>query len=197
MKALIITMVAAALVKLAPTGDLPYEPKYKDKVNEAYSFVKQNKMDTTVCFLVDMREHMGKKRFAIWDFKGDSVQREMVVMHGSAGTQGREFSWPDKPVFSNVPGSNASSLGRYRVGKRSYSNWGINIHYKLHGLDSTNNNAYRRIVVLHSYWGVDQSELYPESGPYSLGCPMVSNEDMTYLDSLLKKKKDVMMWMYY
>ena len=197
MKTLILTIVGAALVKLASTGELPYEPNYKDKIEQAYSFVKERNMDTTVCFLLDMRVHMGKKRFAIWDFIGDSIQREMVVMHGSAGTQGREFSLPDKPVFSNVPGSNASSLGRYKLGRRSYSNWGINIHYKLHGLDSTNNNAFKRIVVLHSYWGVNQEEAYPESGPNSLGCPMVSNEDMTYLDSLLKKKKDVMMWMYY
>lgn len=196
MKALLTILVGAALVKLTPTGDVPYEPKYKEKLVSAKSFIKTNNLDSTVCFLIDMNEHMGKKRFAIWDLKGDSLLREMIVTHGSAGSKGLDFSQPDKPVFSNIPSSYASSLGKYKIGKRSYSNWGINIHYKLHGLESTNNNAFRRIIVLHSYREVNEEEVYPDSPPYSLGCPMVSNEDMTYLDSLLKTKKDVMMWIY-
>jgi hypothetical protein len=52
-----------------------------------------------------------------------------------------------KPVYSNVVGSNCTSLGKYKIGKRSYSNWGINIHYKMHGLESSNSNAFKRHVV--------------------------------------------------
>ena len=201
MKASIILMIGAALVKLFPAGEFEspevYQPKYSTKSQEAFKYAKKHNMDTTVCFLLDMKEHMGKRRFAVWNMQGDTIQREMIVTHGSAGSKGLKVSGPDSPVFSNIPGSYCSSLGKYRVGKRSYSNWGINVHYKLHGLDSTNNNAFRRIVVLHSYAMVSPDEVYPEVPPYSLGCPMVSNEDMTYLDSLLKKKKDVLMWMYY
>ena len=51
--------------------------------------------------------------------------------------------------------------------------------------------------MLDSFVGVNQYEIYPEQAPYSLGCPMVSNEDMAYLDELLKTKKNVMMWIYY
>ena len=199
MKAAIILMVGAALVKLFPkTGEfVSTNPDYKSKSTTAFSYAKANKMDTTVCFLIDMRIHSGRRRFAVWDFKGDSVMQEMIVAHGSAGVKGLPESKADLPIFSNIPGSYASSLGKYRIGKRSYSNWGINVHYKLHGLDSTNSNVFRRIVVLHSYLGVDQAEVYPEEPPTSLGCPMVSNEDMRCLDTLLKQKKDVLMWIYY
>ena len=196
MKSFALIFIVAGLVKLTTSEEVVYEPDYAGKKTSAYSFVKAKKMDSTICFLIDMKAHMGNKRFAIWDFKGDTILREMIVTHGAAGVKGLPFSTAEKPVFSNVPGSNASSLGKYRVGARSYSNWGINVHYKLHGLEPTNNNAFRRIVVLHSYFDVSKEEVYPDSPPYSLGCPMVSDEDMTYLDSLLKKKKDVMMWFY-
>ncbi|MBI34252.1 MAG: peptidase [Flavobacteriales bacterium] len=200
MKMMLLYVLIAGLIgltKIEETREELYCPNYSIKSYEAMDFVKKNKMDSTVCFLIDMKVHSGKKRFAIWDLVGDSALREIVVSHGSAGAKGLEFSEADKPIFSNIPSSYASSLGRYRIGKRSYSNWGINVHYKLHGLDSTNNNAFKRIIVLHSFIGVNQSEVYPEEAPYSLGCPMVSNEDMTYLDELLKTKKNVLMWIYY
>lgn len=199
MKTTILLIAGVFLTKLFPNGETKMlnHPEYSSKLKEAKEFIHRNKMDSTVCFLIDMKVHSGKKRFAVLDLKKDSILREMIVCHGSAGSKGLESSGPDTPIFSNTPSSYASSLGKYRVGKRSYSNWGINVHYKLHGLDSTNNNAFKRIIVLHSFIGVNQSEVYPEAPPYSLGCPMVSNEDMTYLDDLLKTKKNVLMWIYY
>ena len=199
MKATIVFIAGVFLTKLFPNGETEVlnQPEYSSKLKEAKEFVHRNKMDSTVCFLIDMKVHSGKKRFAVLDLKKDSILREIIVCHGSAGSKGLASSRPDTPIFSNIPSSYASSIGKYRVGKRSYSNWGINVHYKLHGLDSTNNNAFRRIIVLHSFVGVNQSEVYPEAAPYSLGCPMVSNEDMTYLDNLLKTKRNVLLWIYY
>jgi hypothetical protein len=199
MKATIIIIVVATLAEIFSTDleEVVYTPNYASKSFVAKQFAQKNKMDSTVCFLIDMKAHSGKKRFAIWDLNGDSTIREMIVCHGSAGAKGLPISSADSPVFSNIPSSYASSLGKYRVGKRSYSNWGINIHYKLHGLESTNSNAFRRIIVLHSFIGVGSSEVYPEGAPSSLGCPMVSNQDMTYLDNLLKKKKNILLWIYF
>lgn len=199
MKATIIILVAAALAKIFSIDleEVVYTPNYASKSFAAKQFAQKNKMDSTVCFLIDMKAHSGKKRFAVWDLNGDSTRREIIVCHGSAGAKGLPISSADSPVFSNIPSSYASSLGKYRVGKRSYSNWGINIHYKLHGLESTNSNAFRRIIVLHSFIGVSSSEVYPQASPYSLGCPMVSNQDMIYLDNLLKKNKNILLWIYY
>mgnify|MGYP001756098008 CR=1 FL=1 len=85
-----------------------------------------------------------------------------------------------KPVFSNVEGSYCSSLGKYKVGIRSYSKWGINVHYKLHGLEVTNNNAFKRYIVLHSYTPMPEMEVYPLHLPLGIsqGCPVISDEVM-------------------
>ena len=96
--------------------------------------------NTNYCFLVDFSIHSGKRRFFVWDFKGDSVKYASLCAHGYG-----KNSTVSKPVFSNVEGSYCSSLGKYKVGIRSYSKWGINIHYKLHGLEATNDNAFKRV----------------------------------------------------
>jgi hypothetical protein len=96
-------------------------------------------------------------------------------------------------------GSNCTSLGKYKIGKRSYSNYGINIHYKLHGLESTNSNAFKRQVVLHSYNYVSETEIYPEhlTMGMSLGCPVVANGIMKQIDALLQKtKKPTLLWIF-
>jgi len=103
------------------------------------------------------------------------------------------------PVFSNIEGSYCSSLGRYKVGVRSYSKWGINVHYKLHGLEATNNNAFKRVVVLHSYDLIPVVEIYPAHLPLGMsqGCPVIANDVMRRVDKLLKdEKKPLLLWVY-
>jgi len=164
------------------------------KINEAYTYCKKQKLDTGIAFFVDMSIHSGKNRFFIYDFQQKKITQSSLCCHG----MGKE-STCEQPVFSNVSGSNCTSLGKYKTGIRSYSNWGINIHYKLHGLESTNSNAFQRIVVLHSYDLIEENEIYPEHLPmgWSQGCPVVSNNLMTSVDQLLKtKKKPVLLWIY-
>ncbi len=165
------------------------------KADTALVFCKNKEFDTSFCILVDMKIHSGKNRFFIWDFKKDTIMHAGLCCHGAGGE-----SSGSQPVFSNTPGSNCTSLGKYKIGIRSYSNYGIRVHYKLHGLEKTNNNAYKRIVVLHSHNPVPDYEIYPFHLPmgYSLGCPVISNELMTTLDGLLKKAgKPVLLWIYY
>ena len=166
-------------------------PVLKKKVAEARQFIKENKYDDNYCILIDMALPINKKRLFVCNPKKDSILYKALVCHGS----GKE-STMEKPVFSNEIGSNCTSLGKYRMGKRAYSNWGIHIHYKMHGLDSTNNNAYKRIIVLHSY----QHSPCDENDPpvmASQGCPVVCNETMIYLDSLFQRStKPVLMWIY-
>jgi hypothetical protein len=130
----------------------------------------------------------------VWDFAKDTIKYESLCCHG----YGRE-STQSKPVFSNVEGSYCSSLGKYKIGIRSYSKWGINVHYKLHGLEKTNSNAFQRQIVLHAHTPVPDREIYPTHLPlgWSQGCPVISNEVMRNVDTLLKAaKKPVLMWMY-
>ena len=166
------------------------------KADTAEAYCREHKMNTEFCFLIDMSIHSGKYRLFAWDFKNREVLFSGLCCHGAGGESTRE-----KPEFSNVSGSNCTSLGKYKLGIRSYSNWGINIHYKMHGQEETNSNAYKRIVVFHSYTPVPDYEIYPHHLPlgWSLGCPVVSDNIMRQADKLLKgvdTKEPVLMWIY-
>ena len=164
------------------------------KAAEARSYCRANGMNTDFCFLVDFGTHSGKKRFYVWDFNSGSVLCSSLCAHGYG-----QNSTASEPVFSNVPGSYCSSLGKYKVGARSWSQWGINVHYKLHGLEPTNDKAYERIVVLHSFDPVPEVETYPVHLPLGMsqGCPVVSNQTMKAIDRMLKEsKKPALLWIY-
>lgn len=164
------------------------------KAQQAFEYCQQHALNTNYCILIDMSIHSGKNRMFVWDFNQNKQIHQSLCSHGVG-----LGSTQEKPVFSNVSGSYCTSLGKYKIGIRSYSNYGINIHYKLHGLEATNSNAYKRIVVLHSYNYVPQYEIYPEHLPmgYSLGCPVINNTVMTTVDSLLKKEKiPILLWVY-
>lgn len=164
------------------------------KIVEAKNYCMKNKMNTSFCFLVDLSIHSGKNRFYIYDFKLNKITSSGLVCHGIG-----KNSTSQKPVYSNEIGSNCTSLGKYKVGKRAYSNWGINVHYKMHGLEKSNSNAYKRFVVLHSYDYVPEAEIYPShlTMGWSLGCPVVSNSLMNKIDKLLQNtKKPTLIWIF-
>ena len=127
---------------------LAFRQRLKAKADSAYSFAKENDLDIKHAFLVDFSLHSGKDRFFVWNFEADTVMLSSLCAHG-VGKGNNRSSYTDIK-FSNVEGSYTSSLGKYRTGIRSYSQWGINVHYKLHGLEKTNDNAFKRIVVLHN-----------------------------------------------
>src|SRR5262249_27566158 len=56
--------------------------------------------------------------------------------------------------FSNEPHSNATSAGAYVTGERYVGGHGQSL--RLEGLDSTNDNAANRAIVVHSAWYVSQ-----------------------------------------
>ena len=166
------------------------------KADTAMIYCVENKMNADICFLIDMSIHSGKYRFYAWSFTEGKVLFSGLCCHGMGGN-----STVETPEFSNISGSNCTSLGKYKLGIRSYSQWGINIHYKMHGLESTNNNAYSRYVVLHSFSSVSDNEIYPQHLPlgWSLGCPVISDNTMRKVDELLKdlkSEKPVLLWIY-
>lgn len=164
-----------------------------EKLQEAYIFCKKNQLDTAICIMVDMSIPSGKNRLFVYDFRQKKVIISGLCAHGVGGG-----STATKPVFSNEVGSNCTSLGKYKVNNRSYSNWGINIHYKMYGLEKTNSNAFKRIIVLHSYTPVPNYEIYPQTlFGQSAGCPVISDDTMSKIDKLLiRKRKAVLLWIY-
>jgi hypothetical protein len=168
------------------------------KAKEALIFCEANDYNTDYCILIDMKIHSGKHRMFVYDLKNQKVERSAMCAHGCGKEDKR--STGSQPIFSNEDGSLLTSLGKYRIGIRSYSQWGINVHYKLHGLEESNNNAFKRIIVLHSHTPLSSTEIFPDHLPmgWSFGCPVTDDDSMIYLDRKLKStKKSVLLWIYY
>jgi len=163
------------------------------KMEEALQYAKSNKMDTTVCILVDFSQPSHVQRMSVVDLQTKSIISRGQVSHGMGTTH---FSI--KPRFSNIVGSHLSSLGKYRIGDRGWSTWGIHVKYLLHGLEPTNSNALKRNVVLHS-WEAIPDEIdrrRPRAAAQGYGCPAVSNKYMKHLDKVLSHKKNVLLWIF-
>ncbi len=169
----------------------------KLKAQKAKEFIADNGYSANVCILVDMSIHSGKKRLFLYDLKKDSVLLSGLCSHGCCEHNWGSDQTKTNPKFNNIPDSHCSSLGKFKIGKRGYSQWGIHVNYKLHGLESTNSKAYKRYIVLHSWDMVPERELYPSGTPEGWGCPAVSNNTMRKLDEQLKKEsKPVLLWIY-
>lgn len=171
------------------------EKNYQKFHQEAKHFIKKNQYHPDFYILVDLNIHSGKNRFFVYDFKQQKNTLEALTTHGSCDQFESNPTKHHNVKFSNEKNSHCSSQGKYRIGKRDYSSWGINIKYWLHGLEKSNDQAEKRLVVLHSWGAVQDFETYPLYAPLSWGCPAVSNEKMKVLDEMLKPiKKPVLLW---
>ncbi|MGK4569232.1 murein L,D-transpeptidase catalytic domain-containing protein [Flavobacterium sp. 3HN19-14] len=168
---------------------------YTAKNTEALAFCKKNNFNEDYYFLIDLSIHSGKNRFFIYDFKQQKITNQNLVTHGSCDVlDDNDQKW-EKAKFNNQDNSHCSAKGKYKIGKRDTSGWGIKIKYWLHGLEPTNNNAIGRVIVLHSWEAVSDKEVYPNYSPLSWGCPAVSDAFMTKLDAKLQKsEKPVLLW---
>lgn len=168
---------------------------YDSKNAEALQFCRENGYNEDYYFLIDLSLHPGRNRFFVYDFKQKKIAEKNLVTHGSCDVFDENVDKWEKAKFSNRTDSHCSMKGKYKIGKRDYSSWGIKVKYWLHGLEQSNANAEKRVVVLHSWEAVDHEEIYPKLSPLSWGCPAVSNDFMKTLDAKLKlTKKPVLLW---
>lgn len=177
--------------------DITAHKRLLQKAKEAKSFCIKNNYNTDLCILIDLSIHSGKQRAFLWNLKKDSIISSGLCAHGCGSNPWGETTTKEKPAFSNTPDSHCSSLGKYKIGKRGYSQWGINVNYLLHGLETTNSNALKRQIVLHSWSDVSDKEVYPNGTPEGWGCPAIGNELMKVIDEKIKKtEKPVLLWIY-
>ena len=192
-----LTTIALFLVLICSNNPVntPSVKDYSTTHSEALQFCKKNNFNQTYYFLIDLSIHSGKNRFFVYDFKTQKITSKSLVTHGSCDViEDNPEKW-DKAKFSNKINSHCSMKGKYKIGKRDYSSWGIHIKYWLHGLESSNKNAVDRVVVLHSWDAVSDTEIYPNVSPLSWGCPAVSNTFMQLLDNQLKNTSTpVLLW---
>lgn len=169
----------------------------EDKAAQAEAFCQQEGYNTDFCILIDMSLHSGFDRLFVYDLKADSILDQGLCAHGCGQAEWGEDETKTNPVFSNTPESHCSSLGKYRIGDRGYSSWGIHVNYKLHGLEESNSNAFERYIVLHSWEAVPEQELFPLGTPEGWGCPAISNALMHRIDERLQATElPVLMWIY-
>jgi len=160
------------------------------KAAEMRKFLQGKKYNQEICFLVDMKLASGTSRFFVYDLPGDHVLFSGLVAHGSCG---RNFSL--SPSFSNMVGSRCTSLGKYFIGKSYQGTFGK--AYKLYGLDSSNDNAFKRNIVLHAFSYVPEWETDPYPICNSSGCPMVAEGFLKKLGPILEwSKTPVILWIF-
>ena len=153
-------------------------------------FSAQKGYSTKYCFLINMALPSGKKRFFIYDMEKDSILHAGLVAHGSCRTR-----FLADANFSNTPECGCSAKGKYKVGYAYKGRFGK--AFKLHGLDTTNSNAFKRNIVLHAYSCVPDEETYPQPICNSLGCAMTSHKFLNMAAEYIEKeRKPILLWIY-
>lgn len=191
---LLATAVLLILKFVRPQHDVSKEMAVRFILNsdKAKEFLKDHPdFNQDVVFLADMAIKSRYNRFYVYDVKNDRILHEGLVAHGKGSNTGTY----GELQFSNVEGSNMTSLGNYKVGVDYVGRFGKS--YKLHGLDKTNDQAFTRYVVLHTYTFMPHEEqLVPIIN--SEGCPMVSKETFKILEKIIDhSKKPILLRIYY
>lgn len=174
-----------SLVQLARSSAFAYNKQ----ISEAKLFVNKNNYNKQFCFFVDMSLPSGSPRFFIFDLKKDSIVNAGLVAHGNCNQY-----WLEGRKYGNVIGCGCTSLGKYRIGKSYYGKFGL--AYKLYGLDSTNNNAFSRYIVLHSHSCVPEIERQDDICQ-SNGCPTVNPSFLKILQAKVDVSgQSVLLWIF-
>ncbi len=112
--------------------------------------------------VIDFASHSKNRRFFIMDMEGGEMT-SYPIAHGKKSDPNDDGR---ATLFSNVNGSNMSSVGYYLTGETYIGGNGRSL--RLDGLSSTNSNARERLVVIHGAAYVSDGR--PKQG-MSLGCP--------------------------
>lgn len=180
-------LIGSAHKEYTPAPDL--KEKTALKASEAKSFVVKNKYNESVCFLIDMSLPSGQNRFFVYGLDKDSLLNSGLVAHGNCN----QF-WLEGRKYGNTVGCGCTSLGKYKIGNPYNGRFGL--AFKLYGLENTNDKAFARFVVLHSYDGVPEMEVKDDICQ-SNGCPMVSPGFLKRLEKIINgSKKPILLWIY-
>jgi hypothetical protein len=152
----------------------------------ALEFCKKHNLNTDYCVFVDFSKHAGKKRYVLYDLNDREVVCSSVCANGL-----------NRNEFSNVEGSNLSSLGKYEVtsivGRMSIGEECIIIN----GLESTNSNARKRQILIHSYKDVYYN---PGTYPFNVFRKSLSHGCFVINKRAFKKTKQIakpmLLWAY-
>ena len=174
----------------ASTSVSEEEQRLQTHAAQLLTYAKQKTYATDLAFMVDMKQSSGSNRFYVYSFQKKKVLHKGLVTHGNCGE-----AFLTERRYGNTAGCNCTSLGKYKIGNKYYGRFGL--AYKLHGLESTNNKAFERFVVLHAHSCVPDEEVKPYPICQSNGCPTVSPNFLQTLAKYIdQSKKPVLLWIY-
>ncbi len=176
---------------------LPEWPDHKEyrtieeRAEKALAFARRHNMNEHYALFVDYSIPSGTPRLFVWDFQKKKIVASTYVMHGPGGG-----STDEQPRFSNTPGSECSSLGRFLVTKKHGTR--LKRSFRLKGMDMDNQSAYARGLMIHSSLWVDRNcwkHHIPLRRSSSKGCVTVSTRGMSYLWELVnREQKPLLLW---
>lgn len=136
-------MAMPARVFASPTGNSKRDRALlklaKRELERAGNVVWKN----DIVGIADYGLHSSERRFHFVNLERDEVMSYHVA-HGT-GSDPEHDGWLNR--YSNVEGSNATSRGAYITWEWYVGKYGTSV--RLGGLDSTNNNAFDRAIVMH------------------------------------------------
>ncbi|MBR4387995.1 MAG: murein L,D-transpeptidase catalytic domain family protein [Prevotella sp.] len=163
----------------------------EERAEQALTFARDHNMNEHYALFVDYSIPSGKPRLFVWDFQQKKIITTSYVMHGSGGGSTAEC-----PRFSNRPGSECSTLGRFLVTKDRGSS--IKRSFRLKGMDIDNQTAYGRGIMIHGAKWVDSwcwKKYIPLNRSCCQGCVTVSSKGMNYLWALINnEEKPLLLW---
>ena len=165
---------------------------------ELKEYCSQKGLSENYAIIVDFNKSSGRHRFFICDLKKQDIISSSLCAHGSG--KGSTIS---EPIFSNEVGSNCSSLGHYQItGRHKMSSTGLP-SFRLKGLDSSNSNAMRRGILIHSAKLVSNCRLgifpfyLPLDKRISSGCFTIDIDMMDIVGDLVdNERKPILLYAY-
>jgi hypothetical protein len=167
--------ILAQYPHLDPLHEVPDLP-----LEEAVIYFHRNKSqfkNQNVISVIDYTQSSQKKRWHLIDLKSGSVW-SLHVAHGKGSDRDHDgFA----ESFSNIEGSNSTSLGFYQTAETYQGKWGYSL--RLDGLSPENSNVRRRSVVVHgASYVLDQNVIQGRTW----GCPAVSMANHKRVIDLIK-----------
>ena len=123
-------------------------PQISPAVARAIEHVLRQPSDHPRAAVLDFSAHSGTPRFHLIDRASGRVLQTFRVSHGHGSEGSRNDGFAE--VFSNVPDTNASSLGLYRTAETYVSEVYTGLAMRMDGLSPTNSNARSRYIVIHA-----------------------------------------------
>lgn len=181
-------------IELTSNIDVQYLESIHEKGIQLADYIALNKSknyNDSIAILINFKAPSGRYRFFLYDLKNASVIDYGLVTHGS----GSVLQNSDELQFLNVENSLATSLGKYKMGKSYFGDFGK--AYKMHGLDKTNDKAFERFIVFHAHECVPDRPINGELC-LSWGCPTVSPQFFNKVAKILDaSSKAILMEIFY